>query len=66
MPELAQKLSNWMNSFKERVEYLAHSYIAIAKRYGWDVVKELIERNEDTADAVKKRIKELYARNRPQ
>ena len=46
---------------------LFRSYIAIAKRErGWDRVKALIERNEDTADAVKKRIKELYARNRPE
>ena len=48
-----------MNSFKQRIEYLANSYIAIAKRYGWDVSKELIERNKDTEEAVKKRIKEL-------
>jgi ferritin len=46
---------------------LAQSYIAIAQRYrNWDMVKELIERNKDTETDVKKRIKELYARNRPQ
>jgi hypothetical protein len=56
-----------MNNFKQQIEYLAHAYIAIAKRErSWDRVKELIERNQNTADAVKKRIKELYARNRPQ
>jgi len=56
-----------MNSFSDRINYLAHSYIAIAKRdRGWDRVKALIERNENTADAVKARIKELYARNRPE
>ena len=56
-----------MNSYKQRIEYLAQSYIAIAQRYrNWDMVKELIERNKDTEIDVKKRIKELYARNRPQ
>lgn len=56
-----------MNSFKQRVEYLAQSYIAMAKRYrGWDRVKVLIEQDETTAEAVKNRIKELYARNRPE
>ena len=56
-----------MNSYKQRIEYLAQSYIAIAKRYrNWDMVKELIERNKDTKADVKKRIKELYARYRPQ
>jgi GH35 family endo-1,4-beta-xylanase len=49
-----------MNRHKERIDYLAHSYIAIAQRYrNWDVVKELIERNKDTEADVKKRIKEL-------
>jgi hypothetical protein len=53
-----------MNSYKQRIEYLAQSYIAIAQRYrNWDMVKELIERNKDTEADVKKRIKELYARN---
>ena len=56
-----------MNSFKQRIEYLAHTYIGMANRLkSWDRPKELIEKNQDTADAVKKRIKELYARNRPQ
>jgi hypothetical protein len=49
-----------MNRHKERIDYLAQSYIAIAKRYrNWDLVKELIERNKDTEADVKKRIKEL-------
>jgi hypothetical protein len=49
-----------MNSYKQRIEYLAKSYIAIAQRYrNWDIVKELIERNKDTETDVKKRIKEL-------
>jgi GH35 family endo-1,4-beta-xylanase len=49
-----------MNNHKNRIEYLAQSYIAIAKRYrNWDVVKELIERNKDTEADVKKRIKEI-------
>ena len=53
-----------MNSYKQRIEYLAQSYIAIAQRYrNWEMVKELIERNKDTEADVKKRIKELYARN---
>ena len=53
-----------MNSYKQRIEYLAQSYIAIAQRYrNWNMVKELIERNKDTEADVKKRIKELYARN---
>jgi hypothetical protein len=56
-----------MNSYKDRIEYLAQAYIAIAKRYrNWDMVKELIERNKDTETDVKKRIKELYARNKPE
>ena len=56
-----------MNSFKQKIDYLAHSYIAKAKRdRSWDRVKFLIERNEKTAEAVKLRIKELYARNRPE
>jgi hypothetical protein len=49
-----------MNRHKERIDYLAQSYIAIAQRYrNWNVVKELIERNKDTESDVKKRIKEL-------
>jgi hypothetical protein len=49
-----------MNRHKERIDYLAQSYIAIAQRYrNWDLVKELIERNKDTETDVKKRIKEL-------
>jgi hypothetical protein len=49
-----------MNSFKDRINYLAHSYIAIANRYkDWELVKELIERNKDTEAEVKKRIKEI-------
>ena len=49
-----------MNRHKERIDYLAHSYIALAQRYrNWDLVKELIERNKDTETDVKKRIKEL-------
>jgi hypothetical protein len=49
-----------MNNFKDRINYLAHSYIAIANRYrNWEMVKELIERNKDTEEAVKKRIKEI-------
>jgi hypothetical protein len=56
-----------MSSYKDRIEYLAQSYIAIAQRTrNWDIVKKLIERNKDTEADVKKRIKELYARNRPQ
>jgi hypothetical protein len=49
-----------MNSYKQRIEYLAQSYIAMANRYrNWDIAKELIERNKDTEADVKKRIKEL-------
>jgi len=49
-----------MNNYKGRIEYLAQSYIAIAKRYrNWEVVKELIERNKETEADVKKRIKEI-------
>jgi hypothetical protein len=49
-----------MNKHKERIEYLAKSYIAIAQRYrNWEIVKELIERNKDTEADVKKRIKEI-------
>jgi hypothetical protein len=49
-----------MNRHKERIDYLAQSYIAIAQRYrNWDLVKELIEKNKDTEADVKKRIKEL-------
>jgi len=48
-----------MNNYKDRINYLAHSYIGIAKRYGWNIAVELIERNKDTEEAVKKRIKEL-------
>lgn len=56
-----------MSSYKQKIEYLAQSYIAIAQRTcNWDRVKELIECNKDTEADVKKRIKELYARNRPQ
>ena len=52
-----------MNSYKDRIEYLAQSYIAIAKRYrNWDTVKELIERNKDTEEAVKNRIKEILGK----
>ena len=49
-----------MSSYKQKIEYLAQSYIAIAKRTrNWDRVKELIERHKDTEEAVKQRIKEL-------
>jgi hypothetical protein len=52
-----------MNNFKDRVEYLAQSYVAIAKRSrNWEAIKVLIERNKDTEEAVKKRIKELLRR----
>jgi GH35 family endo-1,4-beta-xylanase len=52
-----------MNKHKQRIDYLAQSYIAIAQRYrNWDVVKELIERNKDTETDVKKRIKELLGK----
>lgn len=52
-----------MNNFKDRVEYLAQSYVAIAKRYrNWDVVKNLIERHKDTEEAVKQRIKEILGK----
>jgi hypothetical protein len=52
-----------MNSYKQRIEYLAQSYIAIAKRYrNWDIAKELIERNKDTEEAVKQRIKEILGK----
>jgi hypothetical protein len=52
-----------MNNFKDRVEYLAQSYVAIAKRLrNWETVKELIERNKDTEEAVKQRIKEILGK----
>ena len=52
-----------MNKHKQRIEYLAQSYIAIAQRYrNWELVKELIERNKDTEAEVKKRIKELLGK----
>ena len=52
-----------MSKYKERIEYLAQSYIAIAQRYrNWDLVKDLIERNKDTEADVKKRIKELLGK----
>jgi hypothetical protein len=52
-----------MNKHKDRIEYLAQSYIAIAQRYrNWDLVKELIERNKNTEAEVKKRIKELLGK----
>jgi hypothetical protein len=52
-----------MNSYKDRIEYLARSYIAVAQRYrNWELVKELIERNKDTEVDVKKRIKEILGK----
>jgi hypothetical protein len=52
-----------MNSYKQRIEYLAHAYIAIAKRYrNWELVKELIEKNKETEADVKKRIKEILGK----
>ena len=49
-----------MNSYKDRIEYLAQSYIAIAQRYrNWGLVTELIEKNKETETDVKKRIKEI-------
>jgi hypothetical protein len=52
-----------MNSYKQRIEYLAQSYIAMAKRYrNWDRVKEQIERNKETESDVKKRIKEILGK----
>lgn len=52
-----------MNSYKQRIEYLAQSYIAMAKRYrNWDRAKEQIERNKETEADVKKRIKEILGK----
>jgi hypothetical protein len=52
-----------MSKHKQRIEYLAQSYIAIAQRYrNWDLVKELIERNKDTEAEIKQRIKELLGK----
>jgi hypothetical protein len=52
-----------MNSYKQRIEYLAQAYIAIAKRYrNWELVKELIEKNKETEADVKKRIKEILGK----
>lgn len=52
-----------MNNYKQRIEYLAHAYIAIAKRHrSWEVAKELIERSKETEADVKKRIKELLGK----
>ena len=52
-----------MNGHKQRIEYLAQSYIAIAQRYrNWELVKELIERNKETETEVKKRIKEILGK----
>jgi hypothetical protein len=52
-----------MNRHKERIDYLAQSYIAIAQRYrNWDLVKELIERNKETEADVKQRIKEILGK----
>ena len=52
-----------MNSYKQRIEYLAQSYIARARRYNdWNKVKELIERNKETEADVKKRIKEILGK----
>jgi hypothetical protein len=52
-----------MNNFKDRINYLAHSYIAIANRYrNWELVKELIERNKETEAEVKQRIKEILGK----
>jgi hypothetical protein len=49
-----------MNNYKDRINYLANAYIAIANRYrNWQLVKELIERNKETETDVKKRIKEI-------
>jgi hypothetical protein len=49
-----------MSKHKQRIEYLAQSYIAIAQRYrNWDLVKDLIERNKETEAEVKQRIKEI-------
>ena len=52
-----------MNSYKDRIEYLARSYIAVAQRYrNWELVKELIEQNKDPEADVKKRIKEILGK----
>jgi hypothetical protein len=52
-----------MNGHKQRIEYLAQSYIARARRYNdWNRVKELIERNKETEADVKKRIKEILGK----
>jgi len=52
-----------MNNYKDRIEYLAQSYIAIAQRYrNWELVKELIEKHKDTEADVKKRIKEILGK----
>jgi prefoldin subunit 5 len=52
-----------MNSYKQKIEYLAQSYIAIAQRTRkWDRVKELIESHKNTEEAVKQRIKEILGK----
>ena len=52
-----------MNNYKDRIEYLAQSYIAIAQRYrNWELVRKLIEKNKNTEADVKKRIKEILGK----
>ena len=52
-----------MSKYKQRIEYLAHAYIGIAKReFNWDRVKDLIEKDKTTELDVKNRIKEILRR----
>ncbi len=49
-----------MNDLKQRIEYLAHWYIGVGQRRGWDEVKRLIEQYPEDAEKVRERMREIW------
>ena len=49
-----------MNDEKQRINYLAHWYIGVGERRGWDKVKELIAQYPEDAEKVRERMKEIW------
>ncbi len=49
-----------MNKEKQRIDYLAHWYIGVGKRRGWDEVKRLIEQYPEDAEKVRERMREIW------
>lgn len=49
-----------MNNEKQRINYLAHWYIGVGQRRGWDEVNRLIEQYPKDAEKVRERMREIW------